>query len=237
MTEIASPVLFTQYHTELKEIVQNIAWDELCIGRDDVNIVLGREALYVLANFLVAAKDMSPTFKAHIADDLTLESLFIICADHDDNKIAQIGNETLEILASFKPEVIDLTEDTETEVTAETEEEEDEEEVEETEEEDDECYIHPPPVQLTHADEAVHCECCEKPVPSASELLFGEGRGNESASVRRVVNLLVNLPVGEWAWVPADWTMTVADMTVLQHLGYVIQDGYVGINPAIYSGY
>jgi hypothetical protein len=41
--------------------------------------------------------------------------------------------------------------------------------------------------------------------------------------------------VGEWAAIPADWTLTVADLTVLQHLGYIIQDGHVGINPEIYS--
>jgi hypothetical protein len=231
MTEIASPVLFTQYHTELKEIVQNIAWDELCGDNDDADMVLGREAVYVLSNFVVAAKDMSTEFKSNIANDFTLESLFSACADHDNHQIAQIGTEIMELLEAFtpilvkpEPEIIDLTGDSDTES-----------EVEDTETED--CYIHPPAVLLARADEAINCECCERPVPSAADLLLGDGRGNESASVRRVVNLLVHLPVGEWAEVPADWTLTVADLTVLQHLGYVIQDGQVGINPEIYSGY
>jgi hypothetical protein len=232
MTEIASPVLLAQYHTELKEIVYNIAWDELCSGKDDPDMVLGREALYVLSNFVVAAKCMSSTFKANIAEDMTLESLFNACVYHDDGKIAQIGNEMLELLVSFKPEVIDLTEDTESEVEDAEDEDEDEDE---DEEEEDECYIHPPAVRLAQSNEAIHCECCERPVPSATDLLLGANRGNESSSVRRVVNLLVHLPVGEWAAIPADWTLTVADLTVLQHLGYIIQDGHVGINPEIYS--
>jgi hypothetical protein len=232
MTEIASPVLFIKYHAELKEIVHNIAWDELCDGKDDADTASGREALYVLANFVISAKDMSAEFKANIADDFTLEALFNACVYHDDSKVAQIGNEILELLVSFKPQIIDLTEDTESEV-----EDNEEETEEEEEEEEDECYIHPPRVQLAQTNEAIHCDCCEKPVPSAADLLLGEGRGNESASVRRVVNLLLNLPVGEWAAVPSDWTLTVADLTVIQHLGYTITDGYIGINTHVYSGY
>jgi hypothetical protein len=243
MTEPTTPYMFAKDHTGIKEIVQNIAWEELCAGNDDANLTLGREALFVLANFVssvkriwggletIAAKDITD----NIANDFVLEGLFSACSDHENPLIAQLGQEGLEILDSFKPvvkaeEIIDLTGDSDTES-----------EVEDSKAESDteDCYCHDgnsflqPPLGRTNAVTSYF----EEPVPSAADLLLGAGRGNESASVRRVVNLLVNLPVGEWAEVPADWTLTVADLTVLQHLGYVIQDGYVGINPEIYSGY
>lgn len=259
MTELTTPYLFAVDHKELKEIIQNIAWEELCAGNDDADVTLGREALFVLANFMSGVKRIWGGFKNtvgediknNLANDFVLEGLFSTCADHENPLIAQLGQESLEILDSFKPvvvkteppsaadlllglfnsfkpvvksepDVIDLTEDTESEV-------EDNDAETDTE---DECYVHPP---LARTNAVVSCS--EEPVPSAADLLLGAGRGNESANVRRVVNLLVNLPVGEWAEVPADWTLTVADLMVLQHLGYVIQDGYVGINPEIFSGY
>lgn len=245
LTELPAPMMFAMNHKNLKEFVQNVAWDELCSGKIDGDVIMGREALYALANFVSTVKQYNANseLKDNIANDFVLEGLFGACSDHEDPHIAQLGREGLEILDSFKPvvvksepDVIDLTEDTESEV---------EDNDAETDEDytEDECYIHRPPASsvagwqppLARTNAVV--SCCEEPVPSAADLLLGAGRGNESASVRRVVNLLVNLPVGEWAEVPADWTLTVADLTVLQHLGYVIHDGYVGINPEIFSGY
>lgn len=233
MTEFAAPMVLMKDHSNLKKIIQDIAWDELCAGNDDADVVLGREALFVLANFMSGAKQyLADEFKAILADDFVLESLFGACCDHVNPLVAQLGQESLDILDSFKPEVkaeeiIDLTGDSDTE--SEVEEDDDAK----TETVSEECYVHRVPLVRTNA----VISCCEEPVPSAADLLLGADRGNESATVRRVVNLLVNLPVGEWAEVPADWTLTIADLTVLQHLGYMIQDGYVGINPEIYSGY
>ncbi len=36
-----------------------------------------------------------------------------------------------------------------------------------------------------------------------------------------------------WMLVAAETALTVADLTVLQSLGYVIQRGYLGINPLL----
>jgi hypothetical protein len=243
LTEFSAPVVFIRDNSDLKKMVQDIVWEELCCGKDNGDVILGREALFALANFVSTIKQhyANSGWQDDVTNDFVLEGLFGACSDHADPQIAQLGLEGLEMLDSFKPikaeeEIIDLTEDTESEV------EDNYTETEETYTED-ECYVHKPPASsvagwqppLAHTNAVV--SCCEEPVPSAADLLLGAGRGNESASVRRVVNLLVHLPVGEWAEVPADWTLAVADLTVLQHLGYVIHDGYVGINPEIFSGY
>jgi hypothetical protein len=250
MTEFDAPYTLIMNHRKLKEIVQNIAWEELCSGADDADVHLGREALHVLANFIAGVKKMGydthpPTtvedFRSLITGDFVLEGLFGACCDHENHIIARLGSEGLDLLDSFKPEVtapevIDLTGDSESEDTK-SEVEDNGAETEEVSDEEDDCYCHGysnnVPLARTNAAVSYH----EEPVPSAADLLLGADRGNESANVRRVVALLVNLPVGEWAEVPADWTLTIADLTVLQHLGYVIMDGYVGINPEIYSGY
>jgi hypothetical protein len=231
-------VMFWRIHKELRQHVVDIAWDELCAGKEEHGSdAIGYEALFALANFLSSAKNMSDDFKHDVADDYVLESLLSSCCGHENARIGALARETLETFDSFKPvvvrpaepEVIDLTGDSDTEAT----ESEVEDAGEDTEEETD-CLIHNRP-PLARTDEQIGC--CEGPVPSAADLLLGFERGRESANVRRIVQLLVNMPVGEWAEVPADWSVTVADLTVLQHLGYVIVDGWVGINPEIYSGY
>jgi len=237
MTELVAPVMFmSQAHKELKGHVENIAWEELCSGNDDADTIMGREAMYVLANYVTCAQKYAVSEqKTNIANDFVLEGIFSACADHDDELIATLGREGLSVLDSFKPpkpvqEVIDLTGDSESEDTK-SEMEDNGMETEEVSD-DEECYVHPP---LARTNAVV--SCCEEPVPSAADLLLGAGRGNESANVRRIVALLSALPVGEWASVPGDWELTIADLTVLQHLGYVIMDGYVGINPEIFSGW
>jgi hypothetical protein len=229
-------VMFWHFNKDLYKTVLDIAWDELCAGKEEHgNENIGYEALFVLANFLSSAKQVNEDQKRELADDFVLESVLSSCCGHDNKRISALAHEALETFDSFKPvivrptepDVIDLTGDSDTEAT--------ESEVEDAAmDEETECFIHNRP-PLARTDEQIGC--CEGPVPSAADLLLGFERGRESANVRRIVDLLVNLPVGEWAEVPADWSVTVADLTVLQHLGYVIQDGWVGINPEIYSGY
>lgn len=224
-------VMFWRLNKDLYKTVLDIAWDELCASTDmGNNENIGYEALFALANFLSSAKQLNEESKRELADDFVLESVLSSCCGHENVRIAQIAREALEVFDSFKPvvirptepDVIDLTGDSETEAT--------ESEIDDTEDED--CLITTRP-RIISVEEQV--ACCEAPVLSAADLLLGADRGKESANVRRIVQLLVNLPVGEWAEVPADWSVTVADLTVLQHLGYVIIDGWVGINPEIYA--
>jgi hypothetical protein len=74
------------------------------------------------------------------------------------------------------------------------------------------------------------------PCPTAYDLLAGEHRGRESKAVRGLVEMIASAEVGAWVAVPLDYNLTIGDLTNLQHMGYVIQDGYIGINPEIYSG-
>lgn len=234
MVETLTPVMFYSEHTELKKLVVDIAWEELCTGKAGVHtdgVGVGAEALFVLSNFMEGVKRATTEFKQEVANDYFLESVLSSCAGHDNARIRTMAQEALTTLDSFKPvvtrpaepEVIDLATTSEYEANA---------------DDDDDCLIHAATyasVPLVNTDE--QSACPEGPVPSAADLLLGSERGYESANVRRIVNLLVNLPVGEWASVPADWSLTVADLTVLQHLGYTIVDGWVGINTEIYSGY
>jgi hypothetical protein len=230
VTEFDTPTMLWNEHKNLYKQVVDIAWSELCTGVEGANNeAIGYEALFVLANFIESVNMKDEEFKRDVADDYVLESVLSTCVGHENTRIARLARETLETFDSFKPaavrpvepDVIDLTNETDSEI-------------DDSATEENECLIHNRP-PLFHTDEQV--ACCEEPVPSATDLLLGADRGHESVNVRRIVNLLVNLPVGEWAEVPADWTVTVADLTVLQHLGYVIVDGWVGINPEIYSGY
>jgi hypothetical protein len=84
----------------------------------------------------------------------------------------------------------------------------------------------------------------EAPVPCAFELLYGGDRGScNSDTVRRLVSLveqalLDSTGVGDdWAKVPLDTELTVGDLVTLQHMGYVFDGEWLGVNPTIYSGY
>lgn len=223
-------VMFWHLNKDLYKTVLDIAWDELCSAMDVGNENIGYEALFALANFLSSAKELNEDQKSELADDFVLESVLSSCCGHENQRIALVAREALEMFDSFKPvvvcptepDVIDLTADSDTESEL----------TEEIDDDTEECLIKTRPRLITVEEQIA---CCEAPVPSAADLLLGADRGKESANVRRIVQLLVNLPVGEWAEVPADWSLTVADLTVLQHLGYVIIDGWVGINPEIYA--
>ncbi len=222
MTEPTAPAFFMCDHKELKSLVESIAWDELVAIKDSMgpDEVVGYEALFALVNYVSGgAKHMSEAFDKNIADDDGLYALFEACLVHRNKKVAAVARMGFDLISQmismFYPEIKEPVE-----MSCEDE-NCDEESDTETDTENDVTY------------ETV----CEKPVPSASDLVLGERRGNESAAVRRVVSLLVNSPVGEWVEVPSDWTLTISDLTTLQHLGYTIKDGYVGINPEIYTEY
>ena len=74
------------------------------------------------------------------------------------------------------------------------------------------------------------------PCPTAYDLIAGNFRGCESSAVRGLVAMIAQEPVGSWVSVPPNYNFTVGDLTNLQHMGYVIRDGYLGINPEIYYG-
>lgn len=229
MTELSAPTSFIHNDAELKNLVESIAWEELTGAKEDADEDVGYEALFVLSNYVSSSKHLSEEFQKNVANDDDLVVLFETCMLHDNKKVAAVAREGYDmisqLISTFYPrktcEVVEAVEKS------------DETECEETPCDD---YDETPCVD-TESDTEKDVKCCEKPVPSASDLILGARRGNESAAVRRVVSLLVNSPVGEWAEVPSDWTVTIADLTTLQHLGYVIQDGYVGINPEVYSTY
>ncbi len=228
MTEPPAPACFVGEHEELKSLVESIAWDELALN-EDADEAVGYEALFALLNY-VGAKHTSEEFKEYIANDDELAALFGACLDHDNAKIAAVAREGFDLISqmisTFCPdkycEEIDVKEAEVAVANCGYENCGDENCSDDTE--NDVKY------------ESVY-GLCEKPVPSASDLVLGARRGKESAAVRRVVSLLVDSPVGEWVEVPSDWTLTISDLTTLQHLGYAIKDGYVGINSEIYDGY
>jgi hypothetical protein len=81
-------------------------------------------------------------------------------------------------------------------------------------------------------------------VPCAYELLYGSDRAScESRTVRNLVSLVeraMSDPDVEgdgWVKVPLDTVLSVGDMVTLQHMGYVFNGEWLGVNPAIYSGY
>lgn len=219
MTEPAAPACFAGEHKELKSLVESIAWDELVSHKEDANNVVGYEALFVLVNYVYGAKHMSEEFQKNVANDDDLATLFGTCMVHDSAKVVAVARQGFDLISqmisTFCPDKYsEVIEEPVVEESVETHWDE------------------------SSADNTVKSESdtvCEKPVPSASDLVLGARRGNTSAAVRRVVSLLVNSPVGEWIEVPSDWTLTISDLTTLQHLGYTIKDGYVGINPEIYS--
>ncbi len=239
MTEFNASTLFMDEFTELKSLVESIAWNELDADNEDANEVVGFEALFVLVNFVIGAKHMSEEFKKNLADDFELSSLFLACIGHDNPKVVAVAREGFNLISqirsSFYPAPVE-SHCEETESDTEYEECEDGEDSDESEEEECEDIDTENDVVVTIEND-VTLTTCEKPVPTASDLVLGARRGAESGAVRRVVSLLVNSPVGEWIEVPSDWTLTIADLTTIQHLGYIIKDGYVGINPEIYNTY
>ena len=241
MTEPTAPACFIGDHEELKSLVESIAWNELATLNEDADEVVGHEAIFALVNY-VGAKNMSEEFYENIANDDDLVALFETCIVHHNAKIAAVVREgfdlIMQMISTFHPAPVDHPAPIETQCDEESDTECEECEECEEECEEDECENDTDnDVIITIENDVKSVTTCEKPVPSASDLVLGERRGNESGAVRRVVCLLVNSPVGEWIEVPSDWTLTISDLTTLQHLGYTIKDGYVGINPEIYTSY
>lgn len=227
MTELTAPELFAGEHKELKSLVSTIAWNELATrGREEpVDKTVGFEALFVLVNYVSGAKHMNEELQKNVANDDDLHSLFGACMFDDSAKVVAVAREGFDLISQmiskFCPDK--YSEAIEEQVVGPVIEEPIETQSDESSTENN--------VKSESESETV----CEKPVPSASDLVLAARRGNESAAVRRIVSLLVNSPVGDWIEVPSDWTLTISDLTTLQHLGYNIKDGYVGINPEIYS--
>lgn len=235
MTELSAPTSFVHNDAELKNLVESIAWEELTGAKENADEDVGYEALFVLSNYVSSAKHLNEEFQKNVANDDDLVTLFETCMLHDNKKVAAVAREGFDmisqLISTFYPhktckvvEAVEKSDETECDDCDETL--------------SDDCDETPcVDTEIDKSETENDVKCCEKPVPSASDLILGARRGNTSAEVRRVVSLLVAAPVGEWVEVPSDWTLTIADLTTLQHLGYTIQDGHVGINPEIYSTY
>ena len=231
MTEPTAPACFVGEHEELKNLVESIAYNELLVHKKDGDVAVGYEALFALVNCLSGAKHMSEELKKNIAYDHELAGLIGTCLVHHNPKIVAVAGEGVDLICEIRSTFCPV-----------------EESVHESCDDCDDCD------DCDECDDCDDCDqsdtehddtendvqyetVCEKPVPSASDLVLGERRGKESGAVRRVVSLMVDSPIGEWVEVPSDWTLTISDLTTLQHLGYSIKDGYVGINSEIYTEY
>lgn len=69
-------------------------------------------------------------------------------------------------------------------------------------------------------------------VPTALDLML-EGRTSPSAVVRGLVNQVRAAGFGNWVAVPDNTVLMIEDITTLQMMGYVIQRGYIGVNPLL----
>ena len=69
-------------------------------------------------------------------------------------------------------------------------------------------------------------------VPTALDLML-EGRTPPSAVVRGLVNQVRAAGVGNWVAIPDNTVLMIEDITTLQMMGYVIQRGYIGVNPLL----
>ncbi len=72
---------------------------------------------------------------------------------------------------------------------------------------------------------------CER-VPTALDLML-EGRAAPSNVVRALVGQVRTAGVGNWVAIPDNTVLTIEDITTLQMMGYVIQRGYIGVNPLL----
>ncbi len=167
-----------------------------------------------------------------------------------------LGKEVMQVLYNFEAlYYVDDDDETETKDMDEDEytEEEEEEEEDEDEDEDDSVIIDitPPTISVPLARTEENIASTEPAatewnvrVPCAYELLYGSDRAScESRVVRNLVGLVENAmsdPTMEgdgWVKVPMDTIVSVSDLVTLQHMGYVFDGEWLGVNPKIYSGY
>jgi hypothetical protein len=199
--------IFHYKYYKLRKEVEKIVWT--CHNRTGIL----HEALMVLANYAVLAKETE--ICNYLALDESLRILFrTFKKSGPTERIQQIAREGLAALESYAPVdvVVDIVDDDDATVS----------EIEPCNSED-ECCAFRIDTRSSH-----FC-------PSAYDLLAGDYRGRESKAVRDLVELIENKPAGTWASVPPDYTLTIADLINIQHMGYVIQNGRFGINPALYS--
>lgn len=201
--------VFHYKYFSLRRAVERIAWTS-------TGAVL-HEAMMALANYVVKATDKE--IHRYLATDESLALLFRTYARYSNSVIARISKEALDAVEKYiaenhqEPEVVDLTDADDDDMTV--------------------SEIAP-----NDEDDVLNTEFVidNDPVPSAYELLAGDFRGNETAAVRGLVAMLRDKPVGSWVALPPNYLLTIADLTNLQHMGYMIKDGYMGINPEIYGG-
>lgn len=71
-------------------------------------------------------------------------------------------------------------------------------------------------------------------IPTALDLML-EGRAAPSAVVQTLVQQLRAAGYANWVAIPAGTSFTVEDLATLSLMGYVIQRGYIGVNPLLLS--
>lgn len=171
------------------------------------------EAVMALTNYVVRASERE--IHRYLATDESLPLLFRTFARSDDESVAKIAKEGLQKLELYiaenrqEPEIVDLTDDDAATATTEI---------------------------AATGELNIAFSIDNDPVPTAYDLLAGDFRGSESAAVRGLVEMLRSKPVGTWVPLPPTYLLSIADLMNLQHMGYAIKDGYLGINPAIYGG-
>ena len=212
----------------------------------------GLQATYALANFVTNVKDTmiqavlacgAGSICADVADDeegytYDIYDTFDQLSSSENATLNTIGTEVMEILKHYMSL---YGEDVDTEVDTEVD----------TDEEDDsiiEDITPTPTVPLARTEEniapATNNTEWHIRVPCAYELLYGSDRPScESSVVRHLVGLVEqamsdpDMEGDGWVKIPLDTIISVSDLITLKHMGYVFDGEWLGVNPAIYSGY
>ena len=247
LTEPGAPEVFYTH----KELLLTVI-DESCLASN-----AGLQAAYALANFVSMVKD--PVVQESLARGVAAESLAEACAVDiydlfyqlsfsEDRLLQQLGVEGLAPLQSYANIYYPQVDEVDVDLT-------DEDEDDDIEMAYDAVCTAPevkvaeatkPSIAVLHMAEEIAPAAAAAPgrVPCAYELLYGSDRAScESSVVRHLVGLVERAMADPdvegdgWVKVPMDTMLSVSDLVTLQHMGYVFNGDWMGVNPAIYSGY
>lgn len=239
MTEAGAPEEL--YHNKP---LLNTVYNEAISGVGQKSV----EAAMVLANYVTNMKNEA--LQSEVGHDAALRDLFTLLQFSENLGVRKIGEEAMAVLDRYAPpapaeeEIIYIDDDS-------TEDDEifDDEYTEATAPAVPVAPVAPTKPVLAHTAEDISTGTPAKEdwhirVPCAYELLYGSDRAScESRTVRHLVSLVeraMSDPTVEgdgWVKVPMDTILSVSDLVTLQHMGYVFDGDWLGVNPAIYSGF
>jgi hypothetical protein len=200
-----------------------------------------------LANYVTNMKD--ETLQSDVGNDEALRDLFTLLQFSENQGVRKIGEEAMAVLDRYAPpapaeeEIIFIDDDMEDDEIF------DDEYTEATVPVVPVAPVAPTKPVLAHTAEDISTGAPAKEdwhirVPCAYELLYGSDRAScESRTVRHLVRLVESAMAdpdaeGEgWVKVPMDTILSVSDLVTLQHMGYVFDGDWLGVNPAIYRGF